>query len=398
MNVVLFDDPTTKKNLLPFTYTRPVSEIRIGVLTIREKWQKYLPGSYSYLSDDYLKRKYPLFRSANNLYINGSIAPNYDLVGAISALKPNQCLHVGNMLLAFYGEIESVEELEMIRASVKYKKVSFNHDLLAVQNLYDIFINNEQSNRDDFELITSGRQSNHIEDPYTWVYNKENIFIEENVTIKSAILNAEKGPIYIGPNAVIGEGSIIRGATSIGEGAVLNMSTRVIGDTTIGPHCKVGGEISNAVFFGYSNKAHDGFLGNSVVGEWCNIGANTNTSNLKNNFSDVRIWNYEEEKYVNTGRRFCGLMMGDHSKSGINTMFNTGTVVGVHANIFGGGFPKTFIPSFSWGGAQEFSTYQFQKALEVISKVFQRWNKTLMKEDKEILKYIFEVSKKYRQE
>lgn len=398
MNIILFDDPTTKRKLLPFTYTRPVSDIRIGILTIKEKWKKFLPGMYSYLTEDYLKEKYPANTAAENLFLNGCVVPNDNLAAAIKTLKANQSLSMNGVLIAFYGNIESVEELYLIEASEKFENVAFGHEMMTIQHVYDIFINNEQANRDDFELLTKGRKSHEIEDPYTKVYNRENIFIEENVSIKSAILNAEKGPLYIGKNATISEGSIIRGATSIGANSIVSINARIVGDTTIGPYCKVGGEISNSVVFGYSSKAHDGFLGNSVIGEWCNLGADTNTSNLKNNYKDVRIWNYIEDKFTSTGQQFCGLMMGDHSKCGINTMFNTGTVVGVSSNIFGSGFPRTFIPSFSWGGAQGFTTFQLQRALEVMPKVLERRNKTLTEVDIALLKHIFEVSKKYRQE
>ena len=398
MNIILFDEPTTKKNLLPFTFTRPISKIRIGILTIQEKWEKWFAASYSFLTDEYLSKKFPSQNSNSNLYINGSVLPSADIIAAIEALKKNQVLIHKGIPIAFFGYINSLEELSSTDFKKSYKEVKFNHGLVMIQNVYDIFILNGQENRVDFELITHGRNSYPIEDPHTKVYNKKNIFIEEGVSIRAAILNAENGPIYIGANAEIGEGSIIRGANSIGEGAILNLSTRIKGDSTVGPFCKVGGEISNSVLFGYSSKAHDGFLGNSVIGEWCNLGADTNTSNLKNNYKDIRIWNYEEERYSDTGRQFCGLLMGDHSKCGINTMFNTGTVVGVSSNIFGSGFPRTFIPSFSWGGAQDFTTYEFRKALEVMPKVFERRKKMLTQEDVDILKYIFDATKKYRQE
>lgn len=396
MNIILFDLPLTKSNLLPFTFTRPISEIRVGTLTIKEKWEKWFPADYSFLSDDYLSHKYPTQISSENLYLNGCILPNDELVQAIRSLKKNQCLINDDLVIAFYGSIKSIDELSTINFLDKKKVVSFNKNIISIKNVCDIFINNEHANRSDFILLTKGRTSHKIEDPHTICYNRKDIFIEENVNIKSAILNAEKGPIYIGPNSEIGERSIIRGASSIGESATLKMGTRIVGDTTIGPHCKVGGEISNTVFFGNSSKAHDGFLGNAVIGEWCNLGANTNASNLKNDYKDVRIWNYGAEKFVNTNRQFCGLMMGDHSKCGINTMFNTGTVVGVSANIFGAGFPRTFIPSFSWGGAGGFKTYPFSNAMQVIPKVFERRKKDLLKVDVDILKHIFETTEKYR--
>ena len=403
MNIILFDEPTTKTNLLPFTFTRPVSDIRIGILTIKEKWEKWLPADYSYLTEDYLSNKYPIQKTGENLYLNACVLPNSKLVEAVKALKKNQILLKDSLPIALYGNFDSFDELGSTDLMDSLEKVTYSpaspaggHELMTVQNVYDIFSQNEAANRIDFKLLTNGRISHEIEDPHTICYNRSDIFIEENVTIKSAILNAERGPIYIGRNVIISEGSIIRGASSIGANSILNIGTRIVGDTTIGPYCKVGGEISNSIIFGYSSKAHDGFLGNSVIGEWCNLGADTNTSNLKNNYKNVRIWNYGEERFTDTGRQFCGLMMGDHSKSGINTMFNTGSVVGVSANIFGSGFPRTFIPSFSWGGAQGFVTYEFNKALEVMPKVFERRKKPFTEEDVEILKHIFERTKKYR--
>ncbi len=394
MNCILFDEPTTKINLLPFTFTRPVAEIRVGILTIKEKWGRSLQADYSYLTDSYLSKKFPSQKSKNNLYINGSILPNPLFIQALNCLKENQILKQDQIPLAFYGNLESLEELYPYIEH--FEKVSFPDELKAIHQVYDIFIQNGSVLRSDFELLTKGRKSNPIDDPHTAVYNKKDVFLEENVNIKCSILNAENGPIYIGENTEIGEGSIIKGNNSIGANTILNFGTRIKGDSTIGPYCKVGGEISNSVIFGYSSKAHDGFLGNSVIGEWCNLGADTNTSNLKNNYKNVKIWHYGAERFVDTGKQFCGLMMGDHSKCGINTMFNTGTVVGISSNIFGGGFPPSFIPSFSWGGSQGLTTYQFQKALEVMPKVFERRKKILTEEDVELLKHIFDVTEKYR--
>lgn len=394
MNIILFDEPTTKINLLPFTFTRPVAEIRIGILTIKEKWERWFSADYSFLTESYLAKKFPAQKSNKNLNLNGSVLPNPLLVGALSSLKENQILVKDQTPIAFYGDLESPGALNASTGHLQ--KVPFSHDVIMIDHVYDIFIHNGSIIRSDFELLTKGRKSHPIADPYTVSYNNKNIFFEENVDIKSSILNAENGPIYIGANAEIGEGSIIRGNNAIGANTILNFGTRIKGDSTIGPYCKVGGEISNSVIFGYSSKAHDGFLGNSVIGEWCNLGADTNTSNLKNNYKNVKIWNYGQDQFVDTGKQFCGLMMGDHSKCSINTMFNTGTIVGVSANIFGGGFPRTFIPSFSWGGFNGFTTYQFNQAIEVMPKVFERRKKILTEEDVELLKHIFEVTEKYR--
>ena len=395
MNIVLFDNPATKTNLLPFTYTRPVSDVRIGILTIREKWEKLLPADYSYLTEEYLQDKYAQHSADTSLYLNGCVLPDDDVVAALLSLKENQLLLQGNTLIAFYGKIESVQELVAVQASDKMDQIQLKRKVRSIDWVFDIFVENREEVFRDFDLITAGRQSAVIEDRHTIVYGNK-LFVEESAKIRSAILNTENGPIYIGENAEIGEGSIVRGATSIGENSSLNLGTRIRGDSCIGPYCKVGGEISNSVIFGYSSKSHDGYLGNSVVGEWCNMGADTNTSNLKNNYKNVKIWNYTEDQYVDTNRQFCGLMMGDHSKCGINTMFNTGTVVGVSANIFGAGFPRTFIPSFAWGAVENLFTYQFDKALEVMPLVMERRNKSLAEADFKILKHIFDATKKYR--
>ena len=396
MNAILFDEPTTKKNLLPFTFTRPVSEIRVGTLTIKEKWERRFQSEYSYLTEDYLSGKYPNSGGNNSLLINGCLLPSEELISEIKSMKQRQMMVKDGIILAFYGHVDSPDELELSSFKHGYQEKEVKSEITMIQHVYDIFLKNEQANRDDFKILTKGRKSYTIEDTHTKVYNEKDIFIEEHVRIRSAILSAEKGPIYIGKNAVISEGSIIRGATSIGENAIISVNARLVGDTTIGPFCKVGGEVSNSVLFGYSSKGHDGFLGNSVLGEWCNLGADTNTSNLKNNYKNVRIWNYKDERFRDTRKQFCGLMMGDHSKCGINTMFNTGTVVGVSSNIFGSGFPPAFIPSFSWGGAQGFETYKFDKALEVLPMVLKRRGKKLNKEDIKIFKHIFELTKRYR--
>ncbi len=396
MNIVLFDRPNTKANLLPFTFTRPIADIRIGILTIREKWEKMLPADYSYLTDSYLNRKFPFHKSKQNLYLNGSVLPDAKLIAAIHALKENQLLKRGETPIAFYGGIDTIEELNASNFHESLDQIDYSEDLLAINFTYDIFAKNREAMLRDFELITKGRKSHKIEDPHTVSYNSKDIFVEEGAKIRSAILNAEYGPIYVGKNAEIGEGSIVRGATAICEQGVLNIGAKIRGDTTVGPLSKVGGEIVNSVFFANSNKGHDGYLGNSVIGEWCNLGADTNASNMKNNYKNVRIWNYATERFADSGRQFCGLMMGDHSKCAINTMFNTGSVVGVSANVFGHGFPRAFIPSFSYGGVQGMTTYPFAQAKAVAEKVLVRRKKSLSEVDVEILTHIFETTKKYR--
>ncbi len=399
MNIILFDHPDIRTSLLPFTYTRPEAGIRCGILTIREKWERMMPGDYSWLTENFLSGKFPQHKSNRNLYLNGCVLPDANLVNALQALKPNRLLVKDDFPIAFYGEVASYEELDLTGRLSAYEKLSFSHEFIAITHTYDIFVHNGAAVRSDFELITKGRKSMEISDPYTVVYGSENIFIEEGAVIRAAVLNAEKGVIYIGAHAEIGEGSVVRsgaGGTAICEHAVLSIGTKINGDTTVGPWGKVGGEVNNVVIFGYSNKAHDGFLGNSVVGEWCNFGADANTSNLTNNYKKIRLWHYGAHCFLDTGQQFCGLMMGDHSKCGINTMFNAGTVVRVSANIHGSGYPRNFIPSFSNGGAHGFVTYPVNQALKTADIVYKRRNKSLTDEDAAILKHIFEVTKKYR--
>lgn len=386
MNLILFDDAAIRINLLPFTFTRPISKIRVGILTICEKWERLLNSRASFLTHDYLSKKYPLVQASENLLINGAVCPDSSLLAEIARLKVDEGLTRDNVIIAFRSAQPSLAELSSIRFS------SYASEVTVIDQLWKIFQHNAAELKRDFSLLTNGRKSEPLTDPHTKVYNESQIFIESGVHIRAAVLNAEDGPIYLGKNAVVQEGALIKGPFALGEGSHLNMGAKIRGDSTVGPFCKVGGEISNSVIFGYSNKAHDGFLGNSVIGEWCNLGADTNTSNLKNNYDQVKLWSYAKKGFVNTGLQFCGLMMGDHSKCGINTMFNTGTVIGVSANIFGDGFPRNFIPSFAWGGASGFSTFQLGKAVETAQRVMARRNMVLNDADKEILKHIFETT------
>lgn len=390
-NLLLFDDPAIRGSLLPFTFTRPVADIRIGILKISEKWEKRTGLAVSFLTQDYLQKKFSR-KPGDALAVNGAWLPENGVEKILQKLEKNQSLYFGKTLLATYiGETEKNLDL------AKEKEIiQLDSEPVLLQKTWNIFQFNGSEIKKDFELITSGRKSAEINDPYTRVYSPENIFIEQGATIKAAILNAENGPIYIGKNTEIQEGSMIRGPFALCEGSTINMGAKLRGDTTVGPHSKVGGEVSNAVIFGYSNKGHEGFLGNSVIGEWCNLGADTNTSNLKNNYAPVKLWDYTKGGFANTGLQFCGLMMGDHSKCGINTMFNTGTVVGVGANVFGDGYPRNFIPSFAWGGAAGFSTFQFPKFEEAAIAVMGRRKIAWTPEDKEILERIFETSKSYR--
>ena len=391
MNYILFDGPS-RNNLLPFTYTRPVADIRIGILTIREKWEAYLGFTTTTLTEEYLSEKYPMVEMDENVMINASFLPNTELTEIIKNLEENQAVFKGEDVIAFFSK-ESQDNINF----ESYEAIEFNDDLIKIEHTWDIFRKNGEALSEDFELLTKGRKSQSIPSSNR-VVDPSNVYIEEGATVEFTILNASTGPIYIGKDAEIMEGSIIRGPFSIGEGSTLKLGTKIYGPTTVGPFCKVGGEVTNAVLFAYSNKAHEGYLGNSVLGEWCNIGADTNTSNLKNDYSEVRLWDYQTESFAKTGLQFCGLMMGDHSKCGINTMFNTGTVVGVSANIFGSGFPRNFIPSFSWGGHGGFTTYLTKKAFEVAKVVMSRRNVEFSEQDAEILEHIFEETKKYRRD
>lgn len=391
MNYILFDG-TVREALLPFTFTRPVADIRVGILTIREKWEKYLGTTTTTLTEEYLSDKYPMVELEENVMINASYLPNPILAELVSNLQPNQAIFKESEVIAFYTQ-ESQEEVDFDT----YEIIEYADDCLFIAHTWDIFSKNDAALREDFELITEGRKSQSIPNSVNTIAS-ENIFIEEGAVLEFVTLNASTGPIYIGKNAEIMEGSVIRGPFALCESGRVKLATKVYGATTVGPHAVIGGEVNNSVLFGYSNKGHDGFLGNSVLGEWCNIGADSNNSNLKNNYEEVKLWSYETERFAKTGLQFCGLMMGDHSKCGINTMFNTGTVVGVSANIFGSGFPRNFVPSFSWGGASGFETYLTKKAFEVAKVVMLRRQVEFTEQDQAILEHVFEETKKWRKE
>ena len=389
MNYILFDSDV-RSSLLPFTYTRPVADIRIGILTIREKWEKFLGFTTTSITEEYLEDKFPMVELDKNILINASFLPTKNLVKQVSNLTKNQAIFKGEQVIAFFT-CDTQEHVDFD----SYEQVEFKEEVLQIKNTWDIFSLNDKAIQADFDLLTEGRTSQPI--PVgVYAIQEQNIFIEQGATVSYSSLNASKGPIYIGKDSEIMEGSLVRGPFALGENSILKMGTKVYGATTVGPFCKVGGEINNSVLFGYSSKGHEGFLGNSVLGEWCNIGADSNTSNLKNNYAEVKLWNYQEERFTNTGLQFCGLMMGDHSKCGINTMFNTGTVIGVSANIFGSGFPRNFVPSFSWGGAAGFTTYQIKKVFEVAKVVMERRGIELTETDKKILLHVFDETSKNR--
>ena len=390
MNIILFDDPAMRTALLPFTFTRPVAGMRVGILTIEEKWQRLLPGDYSFHTEGYLQKKFEFKPTTDNLWINGAVCPDELLIIAIKSLSINQGLIKNSRVIAYRTAEDELPEV--ISGSMK----EYESPITVIDQVWKIFQLNGEQIKADFSLLTSRRRSNVITDPHTRVYNAANIFLEDGVEIRAAVLNAESGPIYLGKNSHVQEGALIRGPFALGEGSYVNMGAKVRGDTTVGPFSKIGGEVSNAVLFGYSNKAHDGFLGNSVIGEWCNIGADTNTSNLKNNYENVKLWNYAKKGFTDTGLMFCGLMMGDHSKCGINTMFNTGTVVGVSASIFGDGYPRNFIPSFAWGGAAGFTTFQLNKSFDTAAKAMERRGLLLSSADREIMTSVFNMTSENR--
>ncbi len=384
MNIILAD--VNRENLLPFTFMRPVADIRCGIMTIAEKWN-YLNGDKcSYLTESYLSKKYPVKIEEENLVVNASVLVNHELYNEVIGLKTGYALMFGNVTIAVNASDEQLNNY----TSFADLKVTHKAESAFIANSitypWDIFKLNDIAIRSDFELLTNGRKSQPISDTNT-IINPGAIFIEEGAVVECSILNGNTGPIYIGKDAEVMENCAIRGPFALGEHAVLKMSTKIYGATTIGPHSKVGGEVSNSVIFGYSNKAHDGFLGNSVIAEWCNLGADTNNSNLKNNYGMVKVYNYAIKKDINTGLQFCGLMMGDHSKAAINTMFNTGTVVGVSANVFGGGFPPKFIPSFAWGGFNE-TVFQLDKAIELATQVYKRREIAFDKTEQEILSHV----------
>lgn len=395
MNCIFFDD-STRTSLLPLTFTRPVAEIRIGILTIREKWQHHLNGAtFSWLAEPYLSEKFPKKVAAENLLINGSILPNEKLVAEIMGLPINAKLINAGVTVAIRVSVDHLESINSIDHLVVEKSLSSTAALHQLTHPWDIFSKNEVAIREDFALVTAGRLSAKLSSS-NQIVGDGAVFLEDGAKVECSILNTTTGPIYIGKDAEVMEGCLIRGPFSLGTHSQLKMGAKIYGATTIGPECRVGGEVNNAVLFGYSNKAHDGFLGNAVIGEWCNLGADSNNSNLKNNYSSVKVWSYQEESYINTGLQFCGLIMGDHSKCSINTMFNTGTVVGVGANIFGTGFPPKFIPSFSWGGSEGFTTYRMEEAIEVAQRVFERRKMKFDSSEQSIFRHLFEITTKYR--
>jgi len=390
MNIIFFEDNRTA--FLPLVYTKPIAKLRVGILTIEEKWSKSFKETVntSFIVEDYLKTKFPIIVEDINVFINSRFFPNEKIVDFIvNNLNSNEAIYRNDVLI-----VAKCSKTEFDNKSFTIKDYNENFNGLELKTVTDIFSKNGAAIEADFKLLTKDRVSQKISGTNTLI--GDNVFIEEGAKVEASILNSNEGPIYIGKDAEIMEGCIVRGPFALCDNGGLKMGAKVYGPTTVGKFSKVGGEVNNVVIQDYSNKGHDGFLGNSVIGEWCNLGADTNSSNLKNNYAEVRLWSYQTNIFEPTGLQFCGLIMGDHSKCGINTMFNTGTVVGVAANIFGSGFPRNFVASYSWGGASGFTTYRLEKCFEVAQKVMERRGIDLLDEDKEILSAIFEQTESYR--
>lgn len=387
-NYILYDDAAIRRHLLPFTFTRPVSEIRCGILTLTEKWAHFLQKKPSFLTEPYLQTKFPFIASNDNIFLNGAVCATSAIAEAVQKLNEGDVLTAVDQVIAYRSPFEVVKPLEEL------KPVFFPDPIVTIQRVWDIYGENGAQIKADFAALTQDRISQPLNDPFTKVYAPENVFLEEGARVRASVLNAENGPIYIGKNATVSEGSVIIGPFALGEGSTVNWGGKMRMNTSVGPHCKIGGEVSNSVLFGFSNKGHDGFLGNSVLGEWCNLGANCNNSNLKNDYTNVKLYSYATEAMEDTNRLFCGLFMGDFTKAGISTLFNTGTVVGVNTNVFGAGFQPKHIPSFSWGGAAEgFTEYRIEKALKVAFETVSRRGEAFGETQREILKHVFEISR-----
>ena len=384
MNYILFDTPQAHGNLLPLTFTRPVADLRVGIVTLREKWEAMLPGHYSYMTEEYLSEKFPTQLTDDNIFIAGHLLATPALAAQIATLRSGEAIADENEVWAYRGS-EYVPGTTMPEHRIAPCELP---DAIAYP--YDIFSKNGKELCADYERITRNRTSAPLSHTCTLIGDPGLLFIEEGAVVECTTLNTKNGPIYIGKDAEIMETCAVRGPLAMCSHAVLNMGTKVYGPTTLGPYCKCGGELNNVVFIGYSNKAHDGFLGNAVIGEWCNLGADTVASNLKNTYAEVRLWNYPKATFRKTGLQFCGPIMGDHSKAGINTMFNTATVVGVGCNIYGAGFPRTFGPSFSEGGAQGFTEVGLNRFFDIAERVMARRHKELSEADRRLYTYLFE--------
>ena len=389
MTINLFDD-SSWTSLRPLTFTRPVADLRIGILTIAEKWAKHLQADFGFITQEYLSRKFTA-KSNADIFINGSVCPDDALLEAVSSLRNGESLAKGDLIIAYKADQSAGHSLELARS---LKTVAYSQDFISISYPDHIFTHNGVELKKDFALLTKGRVSANLSQTNTFL--GDNIFVEEGATAECSVFNSLQGPIYLGKNAEVWESCNIRGSFALCDDSSVKMGAKIYPNTTIGPHTRVGGEINNAVIWGYSSKGHEGYLGNAVLGQWCNIGADTNNSNLKNNYAEVKLWDYEAESFRKTGLQFCGLIMADHAKCGINTMFNTGTVAGVSANIFGAGFPRNFIPDFAWGGAQGFDVYSIEKMFETAEKVYARRDLPFDEVEKEIIAKVYELTEQYR--
>lgn len=383
MNIILFDGKEYS-DLLPLTFTRPVAELRMGILTFAERWKLiFQTEKISYLTQRYLSEKYTLQNEEENVFINPAYFPNQDFIFQLKNLKFGEAFYYQEELVAAKTTLENFQLNNFV------KKLDITFESFHIQYPWDLFTYNSDAITYDFQLITQGRKSCTLSNTVRIIGDPSQLFVEEGAVAECAILNTKEGPIYLGKNSEIMEGAMIRGSFALGTGSKINMGAKVYGGTTVGPYSKVGGEVNNIIILGYSNKGHDGFVGNSVIGEWCNLGADTNSSNLKNNYAEVKLWNYTKQKFIKSGLQFAGMIMGDHSKSAINTQFNTGTVVGVSANIFTSGFPPNIIKSFSWGGKSESPNFKLEQAFEVAERTMKRREIELSEQDKKIIEYIY---------
>ena len=385
MCIVVYDPGHVSPNLLPITYTRPVGDIRVGISTMAERWQAFLPGSYAWGSADYLRELFPAPEcvDADTLFVAGNVVATAEIAAAVAALAPGQRLVAGEVEIAYRGENPTAT-------------VNFPGEVLSLQHVYDIFTLNDRVLRLDFDRITAGRASAPIDPSNTILGDRSQLFIEEGATVECATINLRQGPVYVGRDAIIMEGCNLRGPIALCQHAQVNMGARIYGATTLGPHCKVGGELNNVVMLGFSNKAHDGFLGNAVIGQWCNLGGGTTASNLKNDYTEVKLWNYPAGRFLRTGLQFCGLIMGDHSKSAINTSFNTATVIGVGCNIISEGMPRVFIPSFTKGGSAGFDNVNLNEFFAVAQRVMARRDQQLTDAHRRLFQYISDYADNFK--
>lgn len=380
--ITIFDPADIRDQLLPITYTRPVGAIRMGILTMADRWQKLLPGDYYWQTQPYLNEIYPAAPAASDFFISGNVVATRPLAEAISKLGPDQRLLAGDTIVAYRGAGST--------------DVAYDGEVMAIRHIYEIFTLNGQVFDIDFDLVTSGRKSEPIDPSNTVIGDPAKIFMEEGADVVGASLNTRGGAIYIGRDASVMEGSHLRGPVALCEHAVANMGALIYGPTTLGPYCKVGGELNNVVMLGYSNKAHDGFLGNSVIGEWCNIGGGTVASNLKNDYTEIKLWNYPAQRFLRTGLQFCGLIMGDHSKTAINTSLNTATTIGVGCNIISEGMPRVFIPSFLKGGTAGFDNVNLTEFFQIATRVMARRGIALNDAHRHMFQSIFESADRFK--